>query len=105
MAKGKAGPPPGGWWWVLTTPVTERRDNMLVLEVEGGRGFVPVFASRGEAERVLSRLAAQSFRAQAMHEEDVKKFAASGSFGVRVVDGEGRVAAVWENPWPGGGAA
>jgi hypothetical protein len=86
------------WFWVLSTPITIHRDKMLVLELESQYEFVPVFSTREEASGVLARLGGQEYVVQAMHVDDIRKFALSMGLRVHTVNGEGRIVKVWDAP-------
>jgi hypothetical protein len=93
--EGKKGQEGLDWFWVITSPVTAFRDQMLVLELDGVHEFVPVFSRRAEAEAVLKRLGASGRAVQAMHQEDIRRFAKEKGLGVRTVSGEGRIGEAW----------
>jgi hypothetical protein len=58
---------------------------------------VPVFPSREEASKVLSRLKDKNYVLQAMHEKDIRNFASSMGLGVHTVNGEGHIVRVWDD--------
>ncbi|MDR3135583.1 MAG: hypothetical protein LBU69_05765 [Deltaproteobacteria bacterium] len=89
------------WLWVLTYPVTVNRDNMLILEGDGG-DFIPVFTERPEAETFLGRLGGEEtyFQVQAMHLFDARKFAKEKSLDLVTLTGLGQVLDRWDFKLP-----
>jgi hypothetical protein len=89
------------WLFVLTYPVTVNRDNMLVLEGEGG-DYIPIFKDREGAETFLERLGGkdQYYQVQAMHLFDARQFAKEKSYDLVTLTADGRVLERWEHTSP-----
>jgi hypothetical protein len=89
------------WLFVLTYPVTINRDNMLILEGDGG-DYIPVFTERDGAEAFLERLGGkeQYYQVQAMHLFDARKFAKEKSLDLVTLSGDGQVLDRWEHTSP-----
>ena len=85
------------WFWLLAAPVTVHRDKMLVVELESQYEFMPVFISKDDAGEVLAKLQDQNYAIQAMHEQAIRRLAASKNLKIHPVNGEGRIVKIWED--------
>ncbi|MDR0622076.1 MAG: hypothetical protein LBJ61_09400 [Deltaproteobacteria bacterium] len=86
------------WLWVLTYPVTVNRDNMLILEGDGG-DYIPIFKERAEAENFLEKVGGKElyYQVQAMHLFDARKFAREKSLDLVTLTGIGQVLERWDH--------
>jgi hypothetical protein len=89
------------WLWVVTYPVTNVRDNMLVLEGDKG-DYVPVFVNRDEAEAFLDKIGGreQYLVSQAMHVFDARKFGREKSMDLVTLAGSGQILGRWSHLTP-----
>jgi hypothetical protein len=81
------------WLYVLTTAVTIHRDQILVLETEGGPQL-PAFLAKESAAGFRERLGSpmsDDYAVQAMHLVDVRGLAAELGATPLVFDAQGRI--------------